>query len=169
MEFKSTRNNNSIFDELKSRLYTQSVIEKNDAYKKYTLDEELVEAIEISEDDYNFNLFKLDQVAALDNQLLGIRKKFISQKLYIERMEISEKEKLEIILTTACLLNNFGLKITLLHETSLYLLARAMINIDLNNYSNYEILISSHLNNIMALLRNVDKTSIPEKTKIKTK
>ena len=71
--------NNSVYVELKERLYEQKMIEMQSAYCFYGYDE-LDENLEFIEDSYDINLYKLDEVAALKHQSKEVQLKFINQK-----------------------------------------------------------------------------------------
>jgi len=128
MVIQSTRKGNSIYDELKERLYIQKTIETQYAYRLYE-DSELDENLEMIEDNYDINLFKLDEITVLGEKSKEIKRKFIIQKLYIEDMKIPEKVKIENILTTACLLNYHSDLLMDLSENQIYILSVASLNI----------------------------------------
>lgn len=156
MVLKSTRKSNSIFDELKERLYIQRLIEIQFAYENYTEDE-LDETLKNIDDDYDFNLFKLDEISILARQTDEIKRKFIIQKLYIEKLNIPEKAKIENILTVACLLNRHNNLIMDLNENTLYILSLTLLNVGYQGISNfdYEPLIKKQLDIILPIIGNM--------------
>ena len=158
MVIKSTRQENSVYDEMKSRVFNLYMIERQGAYEIYTADDELNEALEISEDNYNANLFKLDVLMALAKMHESVKRRFVEQKIYIDQMDIPEKQKVEAILTSACILKNFGTSIMnrKASNETICLLARAMVNIEPSSYSYYENLILYHFEQIVKMLRNVN-------------
>lgn len=162
MVIQSTRKQNSFFDEMKSRAFELYMMERQRAYETHTADDELSEALKISEDDYNFNLLKLDDLASLANSSEALKRRFIKQKLYIDQLDIVEKQKIESILTSACILKNFGVCLVNknISEEELYLIARAMVNVETGSYSYYENLILTHLDRLVEMLRNVDGLTI---------
>lgn len=135
----STQREIGVFDELKQRLYAQKVLEENSARIK-TKDGELEELLDIIESNYTFNLFKLDEVAELDEKS---QRKFIESKLYIEDTDISEKAKLQVILTTACILNRVDTRAQELDVEKMNLLATFMVPIDIEDYPIYGDILSS--------------------------
>jgi len=137
MVIQSTREGNSIYDEMKSRVFELHMLERQTAYESNMADDELAKALEISEDDFNFSLFKLDELASLAHNSEDIKRKFISQKLYIENSSISSKNKIEVILTTACILTRIHKQIKNLTEQELFLLGQIMVNVPLEHYPTY--------------------------------
>lgn len=127
MIIESTRKGNSIYDELKERLCIQKMIEMQSAYHFYDYDE-LDENLELIEDSYDINLYKLDEVADLKRQTKEVQKKFILQKAYIENIDIPEQIKLENILTTACILNQCSELVMDLPENELFMLSIFSLN-----------------------------------------
>ena len=162
MVIQSTRQGNSIYDEMKSRAFSLHTMERQRAYEKYTDDWDLNEELELSEDNFNFNLFKLDDLAALSKMPEPLRRKFIEQKIYIDQMDIPEKNKVEAILTSACILKNFGVLLVNknLSQDELYLVARAMVSVEPCSYSYYENLILYHFDKLVKMLKNVDGLTI---------
>ena len=127
MVIQSTRKNNSIYDEVKERLYIQKLIDMRLASENYTEDE-LDAQFENIDDNYDINLFKLDEVADLKRQTKEVQKKFILQKAYIENIDIPEQIKLENILTTACILNQCSELVMDLPENELFMLSIFSLN-----------------------------------------
>lgn len=158
MVIKSTRQGNSVYDEMKSRVFNLHMMERQSAYETYTADDELNEALELTEEDYDFNLFKLDVLMTLSKMNESLKRRFIEQKIYIDQMDISEKQKIEAILTSACIIRNFGTSLMNrnVSNEAVYLLARAMVDIETSSYSYYENLILYHFNELVKMLRNVD-------------
>lgn len=154
-----TRTHNSIYDEMKSRAFELHMMERQSAYETYTADDELNDALKISEDDYNFNLSKSDDLATLSKMRESLRRRFVEQKLYIEQMDISEKNKIEVILTSACILRNFGTSLINRNTANeeLYLLACAMVNVEPSSYSHYENIILYHFNELVKMLESIGR------------
>ena len=137
MVLESNRNGNSIYDEMKSRLYEICLNERQMAYTAYSSDSDLAEVLRVIENDFTFNLFKLDEIAYLSRQTEEIQEKFINQKLYIDCMQISSKNKVEIILTTACILTKIDEQVKNLTQEELFLLGHVMVNVPLKDYVRY--------------------------------
>lgn len=136
MDFISSKNKNSIFDNLKTQLYTEQLREKKQAYIDLQ-GGDLEEALDVIESDYTFNLFKLDEVAELASISSEKQKKFIELKLYIEDMGISKKAKLQTILTSAGILNRAGTRTQDLDNQEFFLLSAIMVPIQLEDYRTY--------------------------------
>lgn len=162
MVLESTRKGNSIFDELKERAFALYMTERQSAYEVYTADDELNEALEMSEDAYNFNLLKLDDLAYLTSAPEMIQRRFIQQKLYIEQMDMSEKSKIETILTSASIMKNFGVAFISrsISEENFNLLAHAMVDIEPSNYFLYKELVLHRVDKLIYLLRKVNDSPI---------
>jgi len=158
MVIESTRKGNSIYDEMKSRVFDIYVQERQSAYEAYTFDDELKDALETIDDEYSLDLNKLDELVSLSKMDELLRKKFIIQKMCIEQMDISEKDKVESILTSACLFKNFGIGLINRNTTEeeFYLIARAMVNVEPNSYSYYEDLILGHFDRLIKMLQNAE-------------
>ena len=136
MEFISTRRGNSVFDELKDRVYHQKLVEEHIA-SRHKQSGELEEAMDIIESEFVLNLFKIDDVCELASMSEEVQRKFISQKLFVEGMNISEKAKLQSILTTASILGRVNTRVQDLQDSELYLLAGAMVQMPLEDYGTY--------------------------------
>ena len=162
MVIENKRQGNSLFDEMKARTFELYMIGRQSAYETFTADDELADALRICEDDYTFNLFKLDVLAYLSNRREEVRRKFVEQKMYIDQMDIPEKNKIQAILTSACILNDFGTSIINRNASNqdIYLVSRAMVNIELSSYAYYENLILYHFDKLVKLLGNVDGITI---------
>lgn len=137
MEFRSTRKGNSIYDEMKSKIFEQRLLERQLAYQKFEWDDELSETLDMIEDEYIFNLFKLDEISLLENKPEEVKRVFCEQKIYIEQADISEKEKNNLILTTTCLFTRIYPYIKHLNDEQLYLLGTLMKNVNLEDYPVY--------------------------------
>ena len=162
MVIESTKQGNSIFDEMKSRVFELYMMERQIAYETHAVGDKLNEALEISENDYNFNLLKLDNFSILSKRHESIRRRFVEQKLYIEQMEISEKQKIEAILTSAYIFKDCGMSLINRNASSenIYLLACAMSNINPSEYSLYQDLVIYEFDKLVRLLRNFSSASI---------
>lgn len=136
MEFISTRKGNSMFDEMKSRVFEQKTYEEMKAHDNLA-DGELEEYLDVIESDYVFNLAKVDELADLSTRSEEIQRRFIEQKFYIEEKNISEKAKIQTILTTASILNRVDTRPQDLRLEELYLLSAAMIQMPFENYPVY--------------------------------
>ena len=135
MELVDIRKNNSIFDEMKNRLYLQKLEEISFAHKNKQ-DGELEEALDEIESDYIFNLSKLEYLLLLKEKDEETRRKFVEQKMYISCLNTTEKGKIQLILTTASLLNKVNTTKNLTRE-ELNLLAMAMVSIPTFDYELY--------------------------------
>lgn len=154
MTIENTRKNNSVYVELKERLCVQKMVEMQSAYRFYGYDE-LDENLELIEDSYDINLYKLDEVVALKNQSEEVQIKFINQKQYIENKQIPEKSKLENILTTACILNCCSELVINLSENELFILSIFSLNIG-SKYgidSDYKEIINKGINYVLPYFR----------------
>lgn len=158
MVIESTRKGNSIFDEMKSRVFSLYMMKRQSAYETYTADDELKDALAISEDEYSLNLYKLDELVELSKMSQFLSKQFITQKMYIEQMDIPEKDKIESILTSACIFKNFGVGLINRNTTEeeFYLIARAMVNVEPISYSYYEHLILGYFDILVKMLKNIE-------------
>lgn len=137
MEFKSTRTGNSIYDEMKARLHRENSLEIGIAYNRDLSADERQAELEKIEDKFILNLFKLDEVMFLQRKSEETKEKFCKQKLYIEGSDISSTEKVNLILTTACLCTRIYEQIKHLNEEQLYLLGICMQNTELKDYTIY--------------------------------
>lgn len=136
MNFTSTRMGNSLFDQMKERVFNQKTLEEMQANYKLS-GGELEEVLDGIEGEYIFNLQKLDDIAELESRDEQIKKSFLKLKFYSEDMAISEKAKLQIILTGASVLNKVNTRVEDLQEQELYLLSAAMVPVPLEDYNIY--------------------------------
>jgi len=162
MEFKSTRQGNSVYDEIKSRLFEQKLLERQTSYEKFEYDDELDESLNMIEDEYIFNLFKLDEILLLGNKTEELKRRFFEQKLFIESSDISEKQKVNAILTTACLLSRIYEQVKNFNVEQLYTLSFSMAKTDLKNYHIYGKVLSDNHFKVRAYEMSRDNNGIVE-------
>ena len=145
MVLQSTRKGNSVYDEMKERVHRQYLIDKQSAYINYSINSGLIEAMDTIEEEYNFNLFKLDELASLAHKAESLQRKFINQKFYIENMDVSSKTKIDSILTTACILNRFGNSVIDVPENIIYILSCVLLNTGIEEHDKYKMIIDQIL------------------------
>lgn len=136
MKFSSNVNKDSLFDQLKSKLYDCKLEEIGRA-KRALAGGELEEALDEIESDYIFNLFKLDEVAELESSSVEQQRKFVEMCLYIDSMDMRVKPKTQATLTSACILNKIDTRTQDLENSQFFLLAATMVPIPLDEYRLY--------------------------------
>lgn len=156
METVSGVYENNIFNEMTEMVNNQRLIERESAYKS-VCDGALEEALDTIESDYVFNLSKVDEIGSLLSRSEELQRKFLQQKFYIEYMNISEKAKIQTILTSACILNRINTRTQDLKQDLFYLLSMAMIPIPLEQYGIYGDILSHPLLLQSIISKSLDK------------
>ena len=163
---QSTKQENSIYKEMELRVYQLNRLEIANVVAVMLSAPEREAALQLVADEHAFNLLKLDEIAVLANQSEDLKTKFIRQKLHIESSKLSEKEKTNAILTTACLLSRIHFQIENLSDDELYLLAQTMVKVPLKDYSIYGRILSASdlMLSINSIARNNEKLEVTDDT-----
>lgn len=154
MELISNERRNSVFDEMKMRVYNQKLQEEREA--KLTLEgKRQEERLENIEDEYITNLFKVDDIAELTSRDVALQRKFIEMKIALENADLNEKEKVEAIITSASILNRIDTHVETLPTQEFTLLALLLAPIAIEDYDMYGTLLS-HPRVLASILEKTD-------------
>lgn len=141
MELISNERRNSVFDEMKMRVYNQKNQEELRA--KLNLEgTQRKEKLDMIEEEYIANLFKLDDIAELASRDIDLQRKFMEMKLAFENTDMSEKNKVEAIITSASVLNRIDTRVEDLSTSEFSLLVSALVPISIEKYNEYGELLS---------------------------